>query len=287
MSVEFKAATNFLRSVATAAKVMADALEQAEKDLAAATAVANAKGEFWRLPGAKGSPLSGTEKNDATKVKTPAKSKEQMFDDAMNAYKNSRGDNLLNGGTKTGRCPPEAWISENACLGLSYADLVAMYNKETDSTELSGAEQNDLGKNAAEVGVSTMILTDANAISKPSSSWCVSSLDKQTSSISSKEQLFADEFRIRKMETSTRLLDRFVIQHESKSKKTCIGGEHVKRAYDMSILTGIIMIEGESLAFPMYKGEVDIEIIPANSEDAKRLPEGAKVVGLMRYACAF
>ena len=122
MSVEFKAATNFLRSIATAAKVMADALEQAEKDLAAATAVANAKGEFWRLPGAKGSPavlpgeslkgLSGAEQNDAMKVKTPTKSKEQMFDDAMNAYRNSRGDNLLNGDMKTGRCPPEAWISK-------------------------------------------------------------------------------------------------------------------------------------------------------------------------------
>ena len=114
MSTEFKAVTNFLRSISTAAKIMADALEQAEKDLGVSTAVV------------KGTPL------------------------------------IENTNAKTGRCPPAEWITKNSHLDLSYADLVAVYNKETDTTELDAAEQNDLAKDAAEAGSEKKLLDGIN-----------------------------------------------------------------------------------------------------------------------------
>lgn len=216
MSVEFTAATNFLRSIATAAKVMADALEQTEKDLCAAKAAANAHGEFSRLPGAKGSPttLEGT---DTACIQ---------------------------------------WIRKNARPGSSWDQALADYIVYKDGAalrpepkgpskagdplkDLSGAEQEGLAKNAAEY------------------------------------------------ETKDRLLDRFLAQRLKNPAKTVIGTDKIKQAYAMSILEGIVIVAGESLAIPEYKNDVEIEFISANSEDAKRLPEGAKVVGLMRYAVQF
>lgn len=56
MSIDFRGATEFLKAVASAATTVAGALESVGTELTAAKAVAEAKGEFARLPGAKGSP---------------------------------------------------------------------------------------------------------------------------------------------------------------------------------------------------------------------------------------
>jgi hypothetical protein len=199
MSVEFKAVTNFLRSVATAAKVMADALEQAEKDLA----------------GAKGGP--------AVLLTEPLKG-------------------------------------------------------------LSGAEQDDLAKDAAEFGSEKRFL-DGMDVSKILVKhgcppiWGGMSLSKY------QDELLKKEIEIRELEKSGRLLDRFLAQRLKNPAKTCIGAERVKGAHEMSILTSVIVVGEGVLDFPTKN--LEIENIRADSEDAKRLPEGAKIVGLMRYAVQF
>ncbi len=72
MSVDFKGATEFLKAIASAATTVAGALETVGTELTAAKAVAEAKGEFWRLPGAKGSPSAESMKVAERLVNEPA-----------------------------------------------------------------------------------------------------------------------------------------------------------------------------------------------------------------------
>lgn len=59
-----RGASDFLKGVANAANVLVSAVEKLEKDLGDAEAVARARGEFSRLPGAKGSPQVAASKTD-------------------------------------------------------------------------------------------------------------------------------------------------------------------------------------------------------------------------------
>ncbi len=254
MSVEFKAATNFLRSIATAANVMADALEQVEKDLGSATAAAAAKGDFSRLPGAKEAEPSTTSK----------------------------------------KCPPQEWLVKNSHLGLSYSDLIAVYNKES-LLDVSGAEPTSLATEAAEYGSTATFLDGVDKEKVLSGRVPVQGAG--ITDFSFKERQLAREMKERKLRSEPeRLLDRFLDERALNPEKTCLGVKDVVKAYRMSILAGLIVVEGETLKNPKLSDiiqaspNVDIEVIeilPADSEDAKRLPNNAKVVGLLRHACEF
>ena len=226
MSVEFKAATNFLRSIATAAKVMADALEQVEKDLGSATAAA---------------PL---QKEEVPTIMPEAKV-----------------------------VPPILTWAQSRI-------------RPTPNSDVSGAEQTSLATEAAEYGSTATFLDGVDK--EKILSGRVPVQGAGITDFSFKERQLAREMKERKLRPEPeRLLDRFLEERTLNPGKTCLGVKHVVEAYKMSILTGIVMVEGETIDYPMYKGAVEIEILPADSEDAKRLPEGAKVVGLLKYACEF
>jgi hypothetical protein len=255
MSVEFKAATNFLRSIATAAKVMADALEQVEKDLGS----------------------KPVKKEEVPTIMPEAK----VMPWAQRAEPS----------TTSKKCPPQEWLVKNSCLGLSYSDLVAIYNKES-LLDVSCAEPTSLATEAAEYGSTATFLDGVDK--EKILSGRVPIPGAGITDFSFKERQLAREMKERKLTSEPdRLLDRFLDERALNPGKTCLGVKDVVKAYHMSILAGLIVVEGETLKNPKLSDiiqvstEVKMEILSADSEDAKRLPNGAKVVGLLRYACEF
>lgn len=205
MSVDFKAAADFLKSIATAAKVMADALEKAEKEL---------------------------------------------------------------GSTPVAAAAPKTLV-----------------NKQFNSAEdVSGAEQNGLGKDAAEFGSEKKFLDGMNVSQILLDHGC-SPIWGGMPPAEYKEERLKKEIEIRNLSNSGRLLDRFLALRLDNPAKTVVGTERVKEAYNMSILTSVIVVGEDILDFPTKN--LIVETIRADSEDAKRLPEGAKVVGILRYAVQF
>ncbi len=248
MSVDFKAAADFLKSIATAAKVMADALEKAEKGLG------------------------------STPVATPAPA-------APKTLVNSEQSTPPKPSSGSDRCPPTEWVAKHQCLGLAYSDLVAMYNKQFNPAEdVSGAEQNGLGKDAAEFGSEKKFLDGMNVSQILLDHGC-SPIWGGMPPAEYKEERLKKEIEIRNLSNSGRLLDRFLALQLDNPAKTVVGTERVKEAYNMSILTSVIVVGEDILDFPTKN--LNVETIRADSEDAKRLPEGAKVVGILRYAVQF
>jgi hypothetical protein len=138
-------ASDFLKGVATAANVLVSAVEKLEKDMGDAQAVARAKGEFWRLPGAKGSPetLPGATAPKGVGITVSKESLDAMASRLVNAS----GGAMPGTGVKkvTTDVSMVEWICANAKPGCQWEKVVLDYisYRERTATPDLGPELGD------------------------------------------------------------------------------------------------------------------------------------------------